>query len=30
MAVWDIKERYDLVRSNEATRGDIGVVSSSI
>ena len=29
MAVWDIKERYDLVRSNEATRGDIGVVSSS-
>jgi len=29
VAVWDIKERYDLVRSNEATRGDIGMTSSS-
>ena len=30
MAVWKIKERYELARNNEDTRGDIGVVSSSV
>ena len=29
MAIWNIKERYNLTRNNEATRGDIGVASSS-
>ena len=29
MAIWKIKERYELARGNEDTRGDIGVVSSS-
>ena len=29
MAIWDLKERYELARGNEDTRGDIGVVSSS-
>ena len=30
MAVWKIKERYELARNNEDTRGDIGVLSSSV